>query len=305
MYRACCLVAALGLLLSPPCRAQTWHADSNVRQFAWGPVNVLVIADSNTGVGLWAGTSSIDYHGARHEFRAWFDPESLITWLDQAHAVVIHDSRTGISDSIRELRTVSLMSVDSSQLILLREREKSHWDARARLVFLAKSGQPLWSIAARTEEASALLEAMFVQSSRSHLKPAAPVDRSSQPPIVPASSALLGDAVPRLLSVGRVSPPRELAGVSGEVWLLYLIGTNGEAEPGSIRVMFYSNPGFVDAAIRAIQNCRFTPGMLQGMPVRALASQRVTFHGGKRRAQTVDNFPRPLEEGRGTGRAPF
>jgi hypothetical protein len=286
---------ALLLCLAEPCHAQTWHADSSVRQFAWGPVNVLVIADSNTGTGLWAGTSSIDYHGARHEFRAWFNPESLITWLDQAHAVVFHDLQTGISDSIPELRTVPLMSADSSQLVLLREREKSRWDDRAKLVFLAKPGQPLWSIAMKAEEANALLEAMFVQGSRSHLKPAVPVDRNSQPPIVPASSALLGDAGPTLLSVGRVSPPRELAGVSGEVWLLYLIGTNGEAEPGGIRVMFYSNPGFVDAAIRAIQDSRFTPGMLQGIPVRTLASQRVTFHGGRRRAQTVDNFPRPLE----------
>ena len=80
IHRVGNLVVALGWLLASPCRAQTWHADSSVRQFAWGPVNVLVRADTARGLSLWAGTASAGYHGAPHKFHANFNPDTLATF---------------------------------------------------------------------------------------------------------------------------------------------------------------------------------------------------------------------------------
>ena len=267
-------VAALVLGLVTPCRAQTWHADSKVRQFAWGPVNVLVRADTARGLSLWAGTTSVGYRGAPHRFHASFDPDTVATWLNLAHAVVAYGQRVE-GDSVPDLRTRLLYSTDSNAILVLREREGSRWSDRTKLVFLDKDDKEPWSIAARAGEANALFESLFVMAASSRL--------SATPPTVatrPGSNPLDAGRVteqPRLLKAGKMDIPLWERGRPAEVWMEFTISADGVPEADSFSAIFFTDSVFADVAYRGLMRSRFKAGLLDSVPVRVRVSQRVTF----------------------------
>jgi hypothetical protein len=269
--------------VTTPCFAQGWDADSAVREFSWGPVNVLVIADTVTGLGLWAATSSTAYHGDRHEFGASFNPDSVDLWLDQAHAVITHDTAAGASPAT-ELRTTTLTALDSSAIVLLRERIASRWSDQTELVFLDRARKSLWSVAATADEANALVTSLFVQATRSRL---ASPDSSAT-----ASDPGQEDEAPRLIRARPVRPPKSLAGISASVTIRFVIGIDGKPERASFRTISYSDPRFVDAAIATLIHSRYTPGRLNGVPVRTSVVQTVTFDG-RTPSEKLDHFPQP------------
>ncbi len=198
------LAAALLLAGVSPCEAQTWHADSSLRQFSWGPVNVLVRADTAYGLQLWAGTASVGYNGTRHAFHADFDPDTLTNWINLAHAVVSYRQRVE-GDSVPDLRTPPMYSTDSSWLIVLRKRKGSGWSERPQLVFLDTDDTTPWAVDASASEANALIEALFVTAASSRLSPVPVI------PSVPARDPLDASRVtaePRLLKAGKMDIPR-------------------------------------------------------------------------------------------------
>ncbi|HEX8672556.1 MAG TPA: TonB family protein [Longimicrobium sp.] len=75
------------------------------------------------------------------------------------------------------------------------------------------------------------------------------------------------------------SYPRFLrdAGVSGDVIVSFVIGQDGNVEPGSIQVVNDVNPAFADAAREVAVRMRFTPGRIRGEPVRAQAQVPINF----------------------------
>jgi hypothetical protein len=286
LQRRAVLAALLILSSAAPCHAQTWDADSAVHQFAFGPVNALVIADTVAGLGVWAATSSTEYQGERHEFGASFNPDSMDQWLNQAHAVITRDGAAD-SGTATALRTAPLVAIDSSAIVFLRKRDASHWSDSIDLVFLDKGRKSLWSVATSTSEANDFVTSLFVQAARSRLMP-------RHTPAVAAASAGTSDAdaAPKLIKAGLVRPPKSIAGISARVTLRFVIGTDGKAERASFRTITYSDSRFVDAAIATIMHCRFAPGRLNGVPVRVMVAQGIIFHGGTP-SLSNDNFPRP------------
>jgi hypothetical protein len=279
-------LALLALFATTPCLGQDSQADSTVRQFAWGPVNVLVIADTVSGLGIWAATSSTEFTGERREFAARFNPDSLDRWLNQAHAVITHGSDAD-SGSTTTLRTAPLVAVDSLAIVVLREREASRWSDRTELVFLGKDRRPVWSVAATSSEVNDFVTSVFVQATRSRL-----VTANRSPHMATAAASSHGDRAPRLIRAGLMRPPKSLAGISARVTFRFVIGTDGKPERGSIRTVTYSDSRFVDAAIATIMDSRFSPGELNGVPVRVTVVQGVTFDG-RAQPQNMDNFPKP------------
>ncbi|HEX8245404.1 MAG TPA: energy transducer TonB [Longimicrobium sp.] len=69
----------------------------------------------------------------------------------------------------------------------------------------------------------------------------------------------------------RVYPPllRD-AGVTGRTTVVLVIDSNGNVEPGSVRVQETTHPGFEEAAVRAVEKFHFTPAEFQGHPVSVL-----------------------------------
>jgi hypothetical protein len=128
---------------------------------------------------------------------------------------------------------------------------------------------------------------MFVEAARSRLMP------RIDPAVVRASAGSDADAAPRLIKIGRVRPPRSVAGISARVTFQFVIGIDGKPERASLKTITYSDPRFIDAAIATIMESRFVPGKLNGVPVRAMVRQGVFFNGRAQAQQNMDNFPRP------------
>ncbi len=66
-------------------------------------------------------------------------------------------------------------------------------------------------------------------------------------------------------------------GIEGNVLLEFVVGTNGRAEAGSIKVLSSTNKMFEAEAIRVIQQSRFSPAKMRGTAVRQVVQQNVRF----------------------------
>jgi hypothetical protein len=76
------------------------------------------------------------------------------------------------------------------------------------------------------------------------------------------------------------------------VTIRFVIGIDGKPERASFRTISYSDPRFVDAAIATLIHSRYTPGRLNGVPVRTSVVQTVTFDG-RTPSEKLDHFPQP------------
>lgn len=97
-----------------------------------------------------------------------------------------------------------------------------------------------------------------------------------------SDAALGSDLVDDPVVVLSQRPPRypaalEAAGVTGAVRLAFVVDTSGRVEPGSLRAVEVTAPGFEAAAREALLATRFRPARVRGRPVRQLAEQWVRF----------------------------
>ena len=72
-------------------------------------------------------------------------------------------------------------------------------------------------------------------------------------------------------------PALKTVGVQGSVTLRYVVGTDGRAEPGSVRVMNSTNKAFEEPAVETISKCTYKPAKIKGTAVRQLVEQNVRF----------------------------
>lgn len=72
--------------------------------------------------------------------------------------------------------------------------------------------------------------------------------------------------------------PAELrrANYDGEVWLQYIVEKDGST--GEVQVERANHPGFANAAVAAIRQWKFRPGMVDGKPARIRVKQVLTFN---------------------------
>ena len=66
-------------------------------------------------------------------------------------------------------------------------------------------------------------------------------------------------------------------GVGGDVVVTYIVGLDGQVEPGTIVVQSADRPEFGRAVREALRSARFRPGRIHGMVVRVRVRQRVRF----------------------------
>jgi outer membrane biosynthesis protein TonB len=122
-----------------------------------------------------------------------------------------------------------------------------------------------------------LIESMFTHAGWSVLKSS---DSASTDSTIFAEEALDTAHAAKLLPPLR-SPryPTQLQtrGVPGEVWARYVIDTTGRMEPGSVEVLYTTNPLFAENAIQALKDQRFTPARRYGRPVRMQAYRTWSF----------------------------
>lgn len=79
-------------------------------------------------------------------------------------------------------------------------------------------------------------------------------------------------------SAAPVYPPELMAAnVEGSITARYVVDTTGRADPASIQIMRETHPGFAKSVRDAIPGMRFTPGLVQGRPVRQVVEQSFEF----------------------------
>jgi len=266
------LLASLIALAAPNGPAQSWRPDSTtITRLNWGPVNVLVQADTVNGLLVWAETSPIAYQGLQQSFAASFTPESLDSWVNLAHLVVTTTTRP--TDSATALATPPLIARDGSHLYVFRRQKKSRWESRVEIVLSDPAAQHPWRIDADRDNAAAFLETLWLQGGRSRqrlessvVRDANPLDPSKCPQVVPGTLVL---RYPELLQ-----SRREM----GEVWMSYVIQKDGMPDTASFRVMLSDEPEFAIAAIEALRRARFQPAKVGGVPIATRVHQRFIFH---------------------------
>ena len=78
----------------------------------------------------------------------------------------------------------------------------------------------------------------------------------------------------------RYPPALKTVGVNGSVTLRYVVGVDGRAEPGSIKVVSSTNTAFEASAIETVGQCVYRPARFKGTVVRQLVEQNVKFTMG-------------------------
>jgi TonB family protein len=68
-----------------------------------------------------------------------------------------------------------------------------------------------------------------------------------------------------------------MAGVTDHVLVEFVVDSTGMVDRCSIRVVSAKRPEFAASASEYVANLRFTPGLLQGMPVRTRMQQDIRF----------------------------
>jgi TonB family protein len=72
-------------------------------------------------------------------------------------------------------------------------------------------------------------------------------------------------------------PALAAAGIAGEVRVEFVVDTAGRCEPGSVRTVSSTNPGFEAAARAAVCEAKYLPGRVARQAVRQLVQQKVAF----------------------------
>lgn len=93
------------------------------------------------------------------------------------------------------------------------------------------------------------------------------------------SSVTEVEVLPRLMDHLQPHYPEALRrdGVSGQVLLEYVVGSNGWVDSSSVRVLLSSHPEFTDAAREALHSVHFRPGRRWGQPVAVRVRQTIRF----------------------------
>lgn len=267
------LAACTALLLPRPARAQVWSDDSLYSQFSWGGVFVVVHADMHQGVRLSAAAFINGFSGDRHSYNGHFKPDSVLDWLNSAHAVASYAGHSlNSDDSTSPMQTRPLYAEDSSAVVVSRERAGPGWSDRISLIFVSGDSARPWSIEARPEEADSLFRTLFTQASRSALSPP-----DTAPPVEPLDASTPSSEPVLLATPVRPKMPIEVRGQDGVVLMQFVVGTDGRAEPSSLEPIVYSDPRLVQPAFDVILAARFRPGTVNEEPVRVQVRQGVRF----------------------------
>ena len=104
-------------------------------------------------------------------------------------------------------------------------------------------------------------------------------DLEKAAPTGPVFTEAQVDVAARLLkmSVPRCPPELYQLGIDGHAVVAYVVGINGRAEAGSIRIVRSNHASVERPAIEAVRRARFQPAEKDGHPVRMQIEQRFNF----------------------------
>jgi protein TonB len=105
---------------------------------------------------------------------------------------------------------------------------------------------------------------------------------ASKPTVVPAGQPYFEFQVEQPVTAAGSAQPRypdvlRLGGVEGEVLVQFVVGADGRADIGSLKILKQSHEPFTQSVRNALPMMRFIPAKVGGKPVRQLVQQPFTF----------------------------
>jgi hypothetical protein len=226
---------------------------------------VLIIADTATGLDLWAARHPLPGEPASPDFVGWFDPDRLPSWLRTARALV-----AGPAPLADAVETAPLEATDAGFVTVV--RLSSAPDAHPLLISFGHARERArWTIPVEEDEASRLLTLLERAAGNSRLRAVPelayvnPTNRSATPDRTPGSPP---PAYPRTLLA---------QGVGGQAWAMFDIGPDGAVQPGTLRLLWSDRPEFADEVRAALPAYRYQRRDVGRGPQRLRVYQRFRF----------------------------
>jgi hypothetical protein len=227
---------------------------------------VLVVADSSTGLDLWAARRPTPGLPRAPDFVGWFDPRLVLAWLPSARNLI-----QAPPPDTAGLETLPLPALDDGFITVVALSASVDTVHPIVLTFGHRNERARWIIPLGRREVPLLLSALERSASRSRLHP--PPDVAY---VNPTDRAATPDRDP-----GSVPPafPRDLMaqGVGGEVWASFEIGRNGTVSPATIRILWSDRPELADAVRDVVATYRYQRRGTVDQPATLRVYQRFRF----------------------------
>lgn len=253
----------LPLLLPVAARSQ----EPGVVRLETGAGTVLLIADQQTGLTLWATRPPRPGHRPSPDFVGWFGPEKVAAWVEQTQPLL---SRPAPAPG-EGLEGPALAAADGGWVSVLLRGEGG--DRPFLLGFGHPSERQRWVIEASAGELHRLLDSLWSFAARSRLAPptglgyANPTHRSTTPDREPGSP---------LPDVGAMRP--------GEVWASAELDGRGAVIAGTSRVLWASRAELAGPFLAVLPGYRYRRRD-GGEPPRLRVYQRFRVRGGKQQGR--------------------
>jgi len=202
-------------------------------RFAPAPgVQILLVADSSTGLVVWAAGVRRPERKPAPDFVGWFDPDSVRAWLPLARSLLALPSPDTSAVETREL-----VAADGGFLTLVHAPDQGGrpW----LLSFGHLSQRERWFLAGRAAEWAGLLDSLASLSRRSRLRPPAGTGYAN-----PTHLVVTPDRLPE-------SPLPPGAPGPGEVWASAELDPAGAVVQGTVRILWSDAPSLAEQ-VRAL-----------------------------------------------------
>jgi len=245
------------------------HAQAPVGKGAWFDwvfVKAIVVPDSAQGVLVWAATiDSAATGSARQDYSDFFDPDSTVAWAGRARQD-LDNTVPAPGDTTTWHFGPMLAGRVGVTLFLGRHWAQGQWDRDPYLFFQPPAGQTL-AVHLFRDAATKFLGQATTQAAMGL--------------IAPPKAGLI--VVPTAFAPRQVSERQPLKypeglrqnNVIGDVWVSFVVDTDGTVMPGSIRALHADKPGFLEAVRAYLLGVRFAPSYDQNRL--AQAAVRIPF----------------------------
>lgn len=263
------MIASLNI---PRVSAQDLSLSPMMSHLEWNIIHLLILADTTSGLTLWAIPKDPGAVKPPTGFAGRYDPVQVVQWLSLAKAVVNAPRVT--RDSGRYLYTPPLFDRDSGQLVLYRERIGSNWGKQSYLLFNSRDDRHPFKVPMNDQQVSEFMTVFGTQAGRSSLS--STLDSTD---VRVYSRSAIEESVdpPKLLSGLDLEYPRNLRGKGGQVLATFIIMPNGRMNPASFMTMLSDHPGFTLAAYEGLREALYRPLVVDGVPTAVRVCQWVSF----------------------------
>ncbi len=251
------------LLLALPAalHAQAMHDD----RFNWGPVEIVVYADTISGVGVMAGTTEFFDASQFRGYGASFDPAVVAAWMNVAKAFVDSPDPGGVE----EMRAApALVNAGSDSLLLFRRRRGDRGESNVIVQMVSGRGGEGITLLATREQVRGFLRSLGRHGPASRYQ-AELLRRSSE-----LSAAHVPYEVPPKV---RFKGENRHFGRRGVTVLRFTVTVEGRVDPESFEVIRTDDEMFTAAARASLVTSRWEPALITGVRVESHVVLTIQF----------------------------